>query len=311
MEAIKGIRSSQINQSGKVHQIIIQQYKSESDERDENEEDEQHTTTRLDPEGSHKVDPSFSAKLKGTDATTEPIDDATRTSIAQALETRKDRRKDKDTTIQPTKRATTEPKEATRTSTAQALDTRKARQEATDITTQSTKRATLEHIEAAKTSIAQAEDNQNARRDDADITTQPSTKRAWIAEIPETRKLSQTESEETKTTVQDETIKKTIRGEIRRFEKDAMSRVSTEYTRDTIYSADYSSVPPYKLMRPKNLTLWKLLCSLEMADCMPLGPYDYNVEYDEIFSVGDEEVPNHRWFRRRDTFYSADSRSYS
>mmetsp|Transcript_39570 Transcript_39570/g.95663 ORF Transcript_39570/g.95663 Transcript_39570/m.95663 type:complete len:145 (+) Transcript_39570:471-905(+) len=103
--------------------------------------------------------------------------------------------------------------------------------------------------------------------------------------------------------------KKTIQDGTRIVEKDAVSRVSTEYTKDamTTYSADYSSVAPYRLMRPKNLTLWKLLCSLELADCMPWGPYDYNVEYDEIFSVGDDEVPNDRWFRRRDTFNSGDS----
>ncbi|CAJ1948555.1 unnamed protein product [Cylindrotheca closterium] len=243
MEAIKGIRVSQISSLDKVDLSILQQNKNESEERDESEEDERRSTRRIDPEGSHKIDPSFSATLKSTDATTEP-------------------------------------REAKRTSIAQALDTRRARQKDPNTTTQASKRAWIAEI-------------------------------AEVDEVPETRQLSQEETEETRTAAQDETIKTPIQNETKGvLERDAMSRVSTEYTKDTIYSADYSSVPPYRLMRPKNLTLWGLLCSLELADCMPLGPYDYNVEYDEIFSVGDEEIPNNRWFRQRDTFYSAnDSRS--
>lgn len=238
LEAIKGVRGLKIKPVGRLQEDIPHQSKNsnESDERDENEAHQQRSTRRVDPEGSHQVDPSFSATLKGTHVTTEP-GEGIRTTIVQALETRK------------------------------------------------------------------------ASRKGMDVSTQPG-KRASIAEEFETTKLPQKEIENAKKNVRDETRKSALHRVTRMAEKDTVSRVSTEYTKDTrtIYSADYSSVAPYRLRRPKNLTLCGLLCSLELADCMPLGPYDYDyTEYDEIFSV--EDVQSYGGNRRQDTFSSGDSRS--
>ncbi|KAL3937688.1 MAG: hypothetical protein SGBAC_007258 [Bacillariaceae sp.] len=238
LEAIKGIRGSEIKTVGRLQEDIPHQSKNsnESHEMFEYEAHQQRSTRRVDPEGSHQVDPSFSATLKGTHVATEPG-------------------------------------KGIRSTTVQALETRKA------------------------------------SRKGMNVSTQPG-KRASITEVFETTKLPQNEIGNAKPNVRDETRKPALHHVTRIAEKDTFSRVSTEYTKDTrtIYSADYSSVAPYTLRRPRNLTLCGLLCSLELADCMPLGPYGYDyTDYDEIFSVDD--VQSYGGNRRQDTSYSGDSRS--
>ncbi|CAJ1947799.1 unnamed protein product [Cylindrotheca closterium] len=68
----------------------------------------------------------------------------------------------------------------------------------------------------------------------------------------------------------------------------------------TYSSSDNTSVEPLRPVPPKNLTFWKLLTSLEMADCMPLAALDETMDYN--YGRGARRRRRDRGIGRRNTF---------
>ncbi|KAL3939700.1 MAG: hypothetical protein SGBAC_005621 [Bacillariaceae sp.] len=69
-----------------------------------------------------------------------------------------------------------------------------------------------------------------------------------------------------------------------------------------------TSVEPLRPQPPKNLTFWKLLTSLEMADCMPLAALDETMDYNYGRRGGRRERRQNRDIGRRNTFDNCESR---